>query len=757
MDDIRDEIASDLEWILQSGQANDDMLLETLVYEYAEKSYRLALAVLADPILAREQTVRICVLAARKTQRYRSQDGVDFWLISLAIQELRKSARLQSLSWSEKTTFFLKFIYGWDEAQIARALKTSSASITTILENGAEKLIPESLETKQAETLTAVLESRWPPKKFSDLENEEILLQSRQAVQKNKNKFRISLRLRESAIAALVILFIAGLTWGYDLIFPDERTPETALAMQAGAMQDANRVPSEPFIYTVHSGDTLSDIAQHLDLSIQDVLSLNGINENTQLSPGQQLLIIPGRARQTKTFSPTATPTPMNSGLLTRFAQTRALDRHATLAEVIEKWRISELLWDQLYLTVQWIDYGPSSYLGPIRIERFQVWVEQPGSSLLRKGDLNAVPDQTHLIVDGKHYLQTSGEKATITWWDEQTDPLIPDERLELVINPLKLLEKISPDSLVIKGDDRIEKRKALILEGENFDGSRFYRLWIDRKTGLLLRLQEFAIGEQLLLNDLVVTQMLVDPDFSSITVFDYNKLNPPVFASDFSQPFTPPQDITTRLEPAVELAVRLVYPASHAPEGFNPASSQLQFVFAESVENNQPQTWSAQILADGYGLGETSLGAHWQIRCQRSADGMFLAFSIDSKQPTADEQGIHWMSLSQPENVFQALTDYQITGFAFAPDGRNLAVIGRDVLTGANTLYLLDFATGEYQKAADLDTAHSLPQPGLGADVGTAARLSSVLPTADYPAWLWEIHLTPIPDGLDACALRKP
>jgi DNA-directed RNA polymerase specialized sigma24 family protein len=78
--------------MLQSGQASEAMIVETLVEEHSASLYRLALSLLDDPDSAHKAVVRTFQGALRDAHRYRSDLDVKLWLFQLALQACRKLA-----------------------------------------------------------------------------------------------------------------------------------------------------------------------------------------------------------------------------------------------------------------------------------------------------------------------------------------------------------------------------------------------------------------------------------------------------------------------------------------------------------------------------------------------------------------------------------------------------------------------------------------------------------------------------------------
>src|SRR5512137_2028988 len=89
MFDITPQYAPDLEWMLQSGQVPRELLLEALLQEYYGRVYHLALSILDDRAAAQSAAGQTFARALLNQHRYRSQDGVEFWLFRIALETCR--------------------------------------------------------------------------------------------------------------------------------------------------------------------------------------------------------------------------------------------------------------------------------------------------------------------------------------------------------------------------------------------------------------------------------------------------------------------------------------------------------------------------------------------------------------------------------------------------------------------------------------------------------------------------------------------
>ncbi len=83
------ELTSDLEWMLQSGQATHEMLAEALVQEFYQDAYRIAMVFLDNPLAVRSLLLEVFSYALLNVYRYRSQIGARAWFFRMLTKALR--------------------------------------------------------------------------------------------------------------------------------------------------------------------------------------------------------------------------------------------------------------------------------------------------------------------------------------------------------------------------------------------------------------------------------------------------------------------------------------------------------------------------------------------------------------------------------------------------------------------------------------------------------------------------------------------
>jgi LysM repeat protein len=159
-----------------------------------------------------------------------------------------------------------------------------------------------------------------------------------------------------STVVVLSILF-----W-WDNRNNPEATPEAAAEIAAGgemptpniAAPPSGTVPAEaqpaaggdePVIHTVQAGETLGRISEQYDVSIDDILTVNGLTDPNVIGAGQQLIIPVGGIPTPTTAPPTPTeapvlPTPISTEPVAtgqgQIAVTGVIDAGALASEAVQ-------------------------------------------------------------------------------------------------------------------------------------------------------------------------------------------------------------------------------------------------------------------------------------------------------------------------------------------------------------------------------------------------------------------------------------
>jgi len=165
-----------------------------------------------------------------------------------------------------------------------------------------------------------------------------------------------------------------------------------------------------------------------------------------------------------------------------------------------------------------------------------------------------------------------------------------------------------------------------------------------------------------------------------------------------FAQDYTgAPLDLNLpapEITPAREI---LIYQPT--PEDFDLSHSQLIFQYAGSYSEFSPegQYW---VFGDTSFLGQTYFGDPWSMICDRSADGMWIAFVSHPEHDQDAGSKLHWFDLRDPAVRFYTLPDQTgITELAFSPDTRQLAFFSRPVPGVLGNLSIVDLPNQNVKK----------------------------------------------------------
>jgi len=394
--------------------------------------------------------------------------------------------------------------------------------------------------------------------------------------------------------------------------------------------------------------------------------------------------------------SPTLTPTPV------------VLDSllfNADEEQIRERIVQSRSLVKELWVDVQFVEYGPAGYIGPPRTYRMQMWLqgwtpEKPvvrrlvlAGSTLRPATAIFIQDERMYEVDlltGLSYQFTPDflPGAILTGFDPRlgvADNVRHPGRRSLedgtFLSGLLFGSWFATEggSLEVVFTDKLFDRDTLVVN-RLVNGRVLERAWIDVLNGMVLRWESYADPET----------MLVGAEMQLLTFESGARFPEEVLSSTFfwRQPVT--WD-SLRHDAAPDGAAgnlgllnsrRPIEQGPRPPAGFDPASSELLLQWAPIQRPAAQPGNDAEIFADGYLLGRARFGNPWNLFCERSPDGSKLAF-IDA-WPNQEgllfaATGPQWINLSTPGVVHNTLpnADLASSDFAFSPDSRYLAFWG--------------------------------------------------------------------------------
>lgn len=759
-------LSPDLEWMLQSGQVNPALLAEALVREYYVSVYRLAFSVLDDEKAAYQAAQGTIGEALANVHLYREGMGVRNWLYCIALIHIQKiskrlrfrrklraslplpkhasdfgasipSNQVDAILWlavdslEERTSlpFLLEIVHAWSIPEIALILEVDEAEVRIQLEAariilaeelGQEGFPVDDLEGEKLETLLKrSLGERWPAIPLTNEEQANLIAEILKSSGKRGVRGRLISSMKDFLLVGLVVLVIGSLAWTWNRwsprsvgIIPTQNTPTTFSNEQGPESTPSARIYRR--VYIVKPGDTLPSISAQTGTSVEDLKRMNYIGDDTQLEPGRVLEIsfwLPS--------TPRAIPTPVTPAA----SLPEPLTEKSTSQEIYQRLVSSSSNWQTLWADLQEVDYGPEGYIGPPQAARSQVWISQPDLIFELFGSLDGLVNYDSLIAGGLLYLAHKD-------WDEVVVEEAPTSRTlfgsgELFFPSTSSWLEVS--SFKIVGTGQVAGHTALIVDGFRPDGKRGERLWIDTRTGVLLRLKQYGgLDDQTVLADFSITVLSFDVNFSP-DAFDPGRPFMPRFVRDYRG-----EEVVEEPLPATDW----VFPDSRPrlerltpPLGFDPSNSRLTFQYLpnppENIYENAGQH-AVELFAGDFYLGSLQMACPWSCPCTRSSDGSRIAYISDS-----NSGDLHWIDLSHPEAI-QGPPEY-LNGddLAFAPDDQTLAVAGAGFTNGrwVRGIFTLDTGSGEYQLLQEIDQADSLvwsPDGNYLAFIGAGPNFTS-------------------------------
>lgn len=258
---------------------------------------------------------------------------------------------------------------------------------------------------------------------------------------------------------------------------------------------------------------------------------------------------------------------------------------------------------------------------------------------------------------------------------------------------------------------DKIAGVNALVVEYFDRFGSREMRLWVEPVKGTILRVQEFGgPNQEILVKDSLVTSLEFDQNFppaeliNTIREVGNVQLTTQPGQAEPGQPaLVPVSPLATRIPPIIE----------PAPSWLDLGKTHLSFQFTNNLEISSQISGTAsspaQLFADGYFLANIQFGLPWMLRCDRSIDGLRIAFNTGSDGTSIPDDGLRWIDLRNPTVVYEPAPSMHVEEFAFSTDGSQIAFIGKEKTSNLKAIYILDLSTGEAKKIISIRDGRSL------------------------------------------------
>jgi DNA-directed RNA polymerase specialized sigma24 family protein/LysM repeat protein len=624
---------------------------------------------------------------------------------------------IDALDERSRRAVILSYLCDLPQPLLVGLLQISTARLASLLERAERKLIAslandgfrlQDLPGQDLKTaLRAALHSRTPPVDPVELDLQALIESLGHRAGRQLTRRRAAGALKEIVWVGLAIIVVIGLMYRANLLLPEKRSlPEAARVTPTPTPYLVLQSQLLTFSYMVQLGDTLASIGERLGISPERLAEMNRLATNMSLQPGQNLLIM----------IPLATPGPSPTQVQPVAHRLEPLSEHSSDVDIRNYLSLSETLWNTLWLDAIDTQYGPAGYIGPTQDLRYQAYLSHDEQRLELNMDLSGRLASVVLTSGGLQYGVTSYSGSAYV---ESAQPAnFFRSRWDTMIFPSHSSWLENEGAFQVLGSAEVAGRKTVVVEwrrtrpGEEDYPPRRLRLWIDAVIGVILRLQHYGGSEtNTLLEDLIVTELMVDVDFPRSSLYDPHTLRdvspvpylPGASANANRQGSHPPLGLPTGHEHLDQLT---------PPAGFNAADKPLIFQYPQG--SSKPEqvrgVYNVELFAGGYHLNTLEMPDPWTIRCDRSPDGKRLAF-VDGSESFAQRTQFTWLSLAPPYQLNFPNLDIEPHSFAFAPDSHRMAVFG--LIKGGGGLvgglYVVDLNSGATKKLEEMWLAESL------------------------------------------------
>ena len=462
------DLSADLEWLLQSGQGDRNLIAEGLLHTYHTQVYRLCLVLEADPAAGHVLLVRTFAKAVQQAYRYRPETDLPVWFYNFLLSELPLAYRKERRA--DLPVLFYAFA-DLNPEQIAALFNQDARRVEVRLakleKDPAVRLARAGLPPQATDDLKAGpswredLGQRYSAPDLDDDQLEGLAVEVVKQADKRNLVRRRWVVLQELVLLVLVALGVAGLIMASDIINTDETGSGTL-------------TPTSP---------------------ASTVIPTRSLGRE----PTVDVLVVPYTSPRPKRYP---TPSPVGPSL-----SLPTLSEASSPLSVLERMRIADQFWQTAWGEMTTILYRPPGYLGPDRTFRSQFWLNE-SQARIQIGPMEGPPNELWIGNQGQLFsVQFDGSstpRLELVSEGSQKRPTMGS--LGLIFDPLQILggESARPRNWQIRplGLDQVAGRAALVVELTDANGTGYDRLWLDTETSFVLRHQQFRGAQRLYTGD---------------------------------------------------------------------------------------------------------------------------------------------------------------------------------------------------------------------------------------------------------------
>ncbi len=728
--DLSPELSSDLEWLLQNGEASHAALANLLVRDFYSDAVRLNWAILGDLERARQSVLQAFSAALVNQYRFRLGQNARTWLFHFVIQAARKIVRVESSSTNvtgagqpapgdgldnflrpldviDQWAIYVSILLGWEPVETAGLIGVEALRVERLVNRfrqGDWQPSPEGKASVAALALERALTDRFPGLPLTEFEQTDIYARLVHAAEQRAAHNMKFVRLWETILTAAGVALVTGLIFWLNQTLPDVAPQRGGLTptprfirvtrvvlvpITATAGGTANLLTN----YTVQPGDSLVSIAHLFGMAVPDLMRLNDLSADAGLRVGQSLKVITSphiRLRGAQVAKePSLLPPPLSAS--------------STPRDVIQRLTSSQSYWSTVWVDAQLVLNGPVGYIGPPDVTYEQAWIDNPGkSSIELSGKSFNHPDWVY-AVSGNTGSQV--DRLTAQRQDFVSNQLLKSGPLRAMVFPLNSDWLSSVENLVIGQVTPYIGRKTLLVSVMDASGFLQAKLWIDVETGVILReLRYSGDGAKIQTADFSITKISYNSHFSN-SLFNPRDRLAAGFSADASGLV---HKLGNDQTPALNSQAHQSFAAGLPPAGYNSAQAQLYFGFPETFDTGAASA-VVDVLAGGYSLGQAQFGNPWTMICARSPDGQKIAYVSQPFSPRTEDASLHWFDLQNVNQDHLVSEDLAVENFAFSYDGAKLAFFGRQAGRARGAVYIYDLQNKILGRLLDRNSANSL------------------------------------------------